>query len=57
MSNLSYLEEELDKKMEAIQEARYFINRLKEQDYKDEAEMNVLQEDLLLVLKDLGMGE
>ena len=57
MSNLSYLEEELDKKMEAIQEARYFINRLKEEDYENEAEMTVLQEDLLLVLKDLGMGE
>jgi len=57
MLNLSYIKEELEKKYEMLQEADYFIKLLEEKDYESDAKRAQIEEDLNMILKELGMGE
>jgi len=57
MLNLTYIKEELEKKQEMLQEANFFLKLLKEKDYDNGDEKIQIEEDLNLVLKDLGIGE
>tara|TARA_Y100000034_G_scaffold86742_1_gene103989 strand:- start:812 stop:985 length:174 start_codon:yes stop_codon:yes gene_type:complete len=57
MLNLNYIKEELEKKYEMLQEANYFIKLLEEKDYENDAKRAQIEEDLNMILKELGMGE
>tara|TARA_Y100000310_G_C20070615_1_gene529202 strand:+ start:238 stop:411 length:174 start_codon:yes stop_codon:yes gene_type:complete len=52
---LDYLKQEIEIKQEKINEALYYIKMLEEEDYANRAEKENLEEDLNIILKELGM--
>tara|TARA_B100001123_G_C14959593_1_gene887108 strand:- start:178 stop:351 length:174 start_codon:yes stop_codon:yes gene_type:complete len=52
---LDYLKQEIELKQEKISEALHYIEMLEEEDYVGEAEREQLEEDLTIILKELGM--
>jgi len=53
---LDYLKEEIEAKQEKITEALRYIEMLEEEDYASDAEKEHLEEDLNLILKELGIN-
>ena len=49
------LRETLGKKRELIDEALYFLGLIEGEEYENEKELKTLEEDLELVLKELGI--
>ncbi len=49
------LRETLGKKRELIDEALYFLGLIEDEEYENEKELKTLEEDLELVLKELGI--
>ena len=52
---LDYLKEEIEIKQEKINEALHYIEMLEEEGYVGQAEREQLEEDLNIILKELGM--
>ena len=53
---LDYLKEEIEAKQEKINEALHYIEMLEEEDYAGVAEREHLEEDLRIILKELGIN-
>jgi len=53
---LEYLKEEIEVKQEKINEALRYIEMLEEEDYVGAAEKEHLEEDLKVLLKELGIN-
>ena len=53
---LDYLKQEIEIKQEKIGEALHYIKMLEEEDYVGEAAKESLEEDLKIILKELGMN-
>jgi argininosuccinate lyase len=52
---LDYLKQEIEVKQEKINEALHYIEMLEEESYVGQAEKENLEEDLNVILKELGM--
>ena len=52
---LDYLKQEIELKQEKINEALHYIEMLEDEDYVGQAEKTQLEEDLNIILKELGM--
>ena len=56
MRKLDYVKEEIEAKQEKIEESLRYIAMIEEGDYRNEQEKKYLEQDLVLLLKELGIN-